>query len=77
MTSVPPRQAIARALSEVEAAEGALASAMDLVEVAPRAEKIGISTVLEQALERLRSAHSELCSLEASLDEPAPPEPTK
>lgn len=48
---------------EIEAAEKALDAAMRLVELAPRSEKVTISASLEQALERLRGAKSELATL--------------
>lgn len=67
---LPTGQELSRALSEMEAAERALEVAMSELEVAPRAQKVAISAVLEQALDRLRSARAELHLLEASVSEP-------
>jgi hypothetical protein len=53
----------------MEAAEAALEVAMSELQVAPRAEKVAISAVLEQALERLRSARAELRSFEELVSE--------
>lgn len=68
MTSTP--SAVAHALSELEAAERALDVAMSALEVAPRAQKIAVSGALEQALQRLRSARSDLRALEETAKEP-------
>jgi hypothetical protein len=70
MSRLPTRHELALARSEVEAAERALTVAMGLLEVAPRADKVSISEALEQALERLRCAQSELLSMEALATDP-------
>jgi hypothetical protein len=60
-------QAVTLARSELEAAEHALAAALSRIDAAPRAAKVAISEVLEQALDRLQSARRAL----QSFDEPA------
>lgn len=74
-TRTTGQQELSRALSEMEAAEAALEVAMSELQVAPRAEKVAISAVLEQALERLRSARAELRSFEESVSDPRPRPP--
>lgn len=64
--ALPKGHDISHALSELEQAERALDVAMSALEVAPRAQKVAISQALEQALDRLRSARSELRALEDS-----------
>lgn len=65
-----PLPEIAHALSELERAERALDAAMSALEVAPRAQKIAISGALEQALDRLRSARTDLHALEELAKKP-------
>jgi hypothetical protein len=55
----------------MDQAERALDLALSLIEVAPRADKVAISAAVEQAIERLRTARSELSSIEALLFESA------
>ena len=71
MTRDITRQELAHARSEMDQAERALDLALSLIEVAPRADKVAISAAVEQAIERLRTARSELSSIEASLPESA------
>lgn len=52
--------AIAKAQSDLEAA-------INEIRVAPRAEKIALSDVLEDAFEKLRAAKAELLEIEALL----------
>ncbi len=67
MTRVPEgTQELSRALAELDAAERALGTALSVLEVAPRAQKVAISTAHEQALDRLRSARAELHVLEGN-----------
>lgn len=49
---------------EIEAAEHALDLAISSLQRAPRSDKVTVSTSLEQALERLRTALAELAALE-------------
>jgi exonuclease VII small subunit len=65
-----PLPELAHALSELERAEQALDAAMSALEVAPRAQKIAISGALEQALDRLRSARTDLHALEELAKKP-------
>jgi hypothetical protein len=65
------QEALLRARSEMEAAGRALEAAMSWLEVAPKADKVAISAPLEQALERLRAARSDLFALEGLLNEPS------
>lgn len=57
------RAGLAAALQEVTAAEGALGKLLGELAVAPRAEKITVTNVIEAAFSRLRSARSELAKI--------------
>lgn len=72
MNELTPQQALLHARTELEAAARALEAAMSWLEVAPRADKVAISESLGRALDRLRSARSDLFSLEGLLAEPSP-----
>lgn len=63
-----PRHEIASARSEMEAAEQALDTALGLIDVASRADKVAITSAVEQALERLRSARTKLALLEEAIE---------
>jgi len=58
-------QKVEFAKREIDAAATALEAAMQLVELAPRAQKVTISASLEQAFVRLRAAQRDLADLEA------------
>jgi len=58
-------QKVELAKREIDAAATALEAAMQLVELAPRAQKVTISASLEQAFVRLRAAQRDLADLEA------------
>ncbi len=57
------RDTLAEALSEVEAAEHALDGLLRELRVAPRAEKVTVTTVVEAAFARLRRARTRLAKL--------------
>jgi hypothetical protein len=67
LDKLPISEKLGHARGEIEAAESALDAAMTVIDLAPRAEKVTVSQALEQALERLRSARSELAALEEIL----------
>jgi hypothetical protein len=56
---------------EIEAAERALDEALRLVELVPKAQKVTISSALDQALSRLQAARQDLAELQ-DMNRPRP-----
>lgn len=58
------REKIGSARSELDAAESALEQVINQIQVAPRADKVAVSSAIEQALERLHAARVALDALD-------------
>jgi hypothetical protein len=63
------REKIDAALAEVDAAETALATLLLDLRRAPRAEKVTVTSVVESAFQRLRTARLELAKLHEMLSD--------
>lgn len=62
-------EGLTRALSEVALAEAALESALRELRSGPRAEKVTVSSAVEDAFSRVRAARAALAALRDQLDE--------
>ncbi len=69
------RTAIRQVEAEINEAESDLAKVIGALASLPRAEKVRVSRVVEDAFARLRTAHTRLDDLERRLGEESPPEP--
>ncbi len=64
------REKLDAALQEVTAAEAALEGLLRELQVAPRAEKVTVTQIVETAFRRLRTAREQLAKLHELVGEP-------